>query len=136
MAIEPRQQDQDTIGKYELHNAVKRSDNERVQLLISHGFNLDELDELGNSPLHWAVMGGYYDIVKLLLEAKANPNVISDDGFTPTWSAEDFYLAEIADLLRSYGGKVKTGSGFNRTVWSVLKGAMGQSLPKEDKEGE
>jgi ankyrin repeat protein len=132
MASDQIQQQQNTNERYALHDAVQHSDIERVQLLISQGFNLDELDELGNSPLHWAVMGGYYDIVKLLLEAKANPNVISDDGFTPTWSAEDFYLTEIADLLRSYGGKVRTGNGFNRTAWSILKGAMGQSLPKED----
>jgi len=65
-----------------------------VAATIAQRENLDrdELDDHGNSPLHWAVLGGYTEIVHELLKAGVNPNVYSDDGFTPKWSEIDFGL--------------------------------------------
>lgn len=80
--------------------------------------------------LHWAVLGGYEDIVLTLLEAGANPNIMADDGITPKWSAADFGLTEIEELLTAYGGKVATDEKFDKTSWSVFKSALGQELPK------
>lgn len=118
--------------KYLLHDHVLRSDLDGIKDAITQGCDLDELDNLGNSPLHWAVMRGDIETVELLLKANANPNVLSSDGITPKWSAVDFCLVEIADLLTSFGGRVATDENFERTSWSVFKGAIGQSLPKEE----
>jgi len=120
------------MREYLLHDSVRSVDVSKVQLLINQGADLNELDELGNSPLHWAVRGGYYDIVKILLEAGANPNILSTNGFSPKWSAMDWGLVEITELLNSYGGKVITNDRFDKTSWSVLKNALGQSLPKKE----
>jgi ankyrin repeat protein len=120
------------MSKYLLHDAVMRCELTDVRLAISKGLNLDELDDFGNSPLHWAVLGGYEDIVLALLESGANPNVISDDGITPKWSAVDFGLTRIEQLLTKFGGKITTNGKFDKTSWSVFKGALSQTLPKEE----
>jgi ankyrin repeat protein len=115
-----------------LHERVLHSDLDGARSAIISGEDLNELDELGNSPLHWAVLRGDLDMVELLLEEGADPNVMSSDGFTPKWSAEDFGLTEIEDMLTLYGGRTLTDERFNRTCWSVFKGALGQSLPGEE----
>lgn len=120
------------MSKYILHDAVQRCELADVRLAISKGLNLDELDDFGNSPLHWAVLGGYEDIVMALLESGANPNVISDDGITPKWSAADFGLTRIEQLLTKFGGKITTNDKFDKTSWSVFKSVLGQTLPKEE----
>lgn len=89
---------------YPLHEAVLAGELIKVEL-INYKNDLDILDDLGHSPLHWAVFGGYLDIVEYLLEKGANPNIIADDGVTPLWRAKDFGLIEIENLLIKYGGK-------------------------------
>lgn len=118
---------------YPLHDAVLRSDTEAVALLISQKIDLNELDEQGQSPLHWAVLRGDDDTVKLLLAGGADPNVMSDDGFTPKWSAVDFGLNTIEYILTTYGGIVATNEQFDTKSWTVLKGALGQPMPKQER---
>lgn len=115
-----------------LHQEVLKSDTDGIRAAILNGSDLNELDSFGHTPLHWAVMRGDIDTVKQLLEAGADPNTLSADGITPKWSAVDFGLVEIEQLLTSYGGKVNTGDGFDKTSWSVFKDLLGQSLPKEE----
>jgi len=118
---------------YPLHKAVLRADVKAVLFLTQAGVPLDELDELGHTPLHWAVFGGYEDIVQSLLEAGANPNAFSNDGVTPKWRARDFGLIEIELLLTQYGGKSDTNDDFNRVAFQVFHEAMGSPLPQEEK---
>jgi len=115
-----------------LHEQVLKSDTDGIKAAILNGSDLNELDDMGQTPLHWAVMRGDIETVKQLLEAGANPNTLAGDGITPKWSAVDFGLVEIEQLLDSYGGKVNTGDGFDKISWSVFKNAIGQSLPEEE----
>ena len=121
------------MDEYILHSKVLESDLEGVQEAILNGADLNELDTFGHTALHWAVFRGYFDIVKVLLNAGANPNIISKDGVTPKWRAQDFGLEEIENLLTAHGGKVDTGSDFDRTSFSIYNAAIGQPLPKEEK---
>jgi ankyrin repeat protein len=114
-----------------LHKKVLKCDIDAVRSAIVTGSNLNELDDLGESPLHWAVLGGYSDIVLLLLENGADPNLMSSAGFSPKWSAEDFGLTEIIDILSRFGGKTLTDHNFDRTCWSIFKSALGEEMPKE-----
>ncbi|MFB0496642.1 ankyrin repeat protein [Mucilaginibacter sp. OAE612] len=118
---------------YLLHKQVLTREVLNVESVLPLGVDLNELDELGNSPLHWAVMRGDLDIVELLLRSGANPNVICSDGYTPKWSAADFGLYEIELLLDSYGGKILTDHNFDRVSWSVFKSFVGEPMPEEDR---
>jgi hypothetical protein len=65
-----------------LMRAVMRNDPEKIAGLIKAGVWLDETDE-GETALHWAVSRQHTEIVTMLLDAGANPNVPDNDGFTP-----------------------------------------------------
>ena len=120
------------MEQFEIHDKVLKANTEEVKRLVAKGVDLNELDSLGNTPLHWAVMGGYIDIVEILLGAGADPNVLCSQGYTPKWSALDFELYDIAELLTSYGGKTNTGEGFDKASWTVFKNSIGQDLPKNE----
>ncbi|MFD2784100.1 ankyrin repeat domain-containing protein [Hymenobacter rubripertinctus] len=120
------------MEKYQIHKAALESDYEYAQKLVKLKVDLNELDTFGYTALHWAVFRGDIDFVKILLEAGANPNILSEDGVTPKWRAKDFYLTDIDKLLDSFGGKVLTNEEFDRTSFSVFNGIIGQTLPQED----
>src|SRR4051812_12885371 len=65
-----------------LMHAVMRNDPEKIAALIKAGVWLDETDE-AETALHWAVSRQHIEIVALLLDAGANPNVPDNDGDTP-----------------------------------------------------
>jgi ankyrin repeat protein len=70
---------------------------------------LDAWDDLGYTPLLYAVVAGDVERVRELLAKGADPNRASRDyNETPLWHAEDnFGLMEIAALLRQYGATAK-----------------------------
>lgn len=120
------------MEKYQIHKAALESDYDYAMQLIGLNTNLDELDNNGHTPLHWAVFRGDIDFVKLLLEAGANPNVISADGVTPQWRARDFGLTEIDQLLADHEGKILINQNFDHACFSIFNGMINQPLPVKD----
>jgi ankyrin repeat protein len=89
---------------YPLHLAIQQRDLQAATRLIARGHDLNALDNLGMTPLHWAVYGGYIELVRALLEAGADPNRKSTHDTTALWHAEDdFGMHEIAAVLRTHG---------------------------------
>jgi ankyrin repeat protein len=84
-------------------NPVIRSGNANlVSLLLEKGPSLDSPAWEKRYPLFYAAMRGKKDIVKNLLEAKADPNVIGDkDGWRPIHAAYD--NPEILEMLLEAG---------------------------------
>ena len=126
----------DIMEEYELHDATLESDYVKVRKLIGLKVNLDELDNHGHTALHWAVFRGDIDLVKILLDEGANPNILSDDGVTPKWRARDFGLSDIEDLLDKYEGKILTNEDFDRNSFTIFNNAIGLELPEEENEND
>jgi hypothetical protein len=76
---------------------------EALRVLLSHGADVNALDEAGWSPLMYAMGGGHADVVQLLLEAGADVNITAVDGATAIQLAQDNGHNHIVELLRASG---------------------------------
>ncbi|MES2469594.1 MAG: ankyrin repeat domain-containing protein [Verrucomicrobiota bacterium] len=57
-----------------LHRAAQAGDLARVDDLIERKFSIDCFDDIGKTPLHYAVQDNRLEVVKRLIEAGANVN--------------------------------------------------------------
>ena len=115
-------------GSTPLHYAAMEGHKEIVELLISKGADVDAKSNRGTTPLlaasprpspGRAPFGGHKEIVEILIANGADVNAKDRDGMTPLFmaaivgqsaalmgqSAESALCKEIADLLRTHGGK-------------------------------
>ena len=96
-----------------LHIMCSKGDIWFVKRHLDKGSDVNAKDEDGMTPLHYAVEGGYNEIVELLIAEGADVNANSDNGGTPLdWVIRSKprldkarFLPEIAALLRKHGGK-------------------------------
>jgi ankyrin repeat protein len=75
-----------------LDAAILKNDVKIAELLIANKANVNHVDKLGYTPLHWAANIDYGDsvMVKLLLQAGADPNARNKGGLTPVQLAAKF----------------------------------------------
>jgi len=100
-----------------LHLAATESETKAVAFLIRHGFDVNAVTGKGETPLH-LVAGpiSFYEIVKLLLESGAKPNIEDDNGCTPLFNAVSGDNIA-ATLLLEHGAKVNFA---NKEGWTAL----------------
>lgn len=84
----------------ELILAVKSNDFKKVQALINDKANVNKEDSEGYTPLMYAAIYGYKDIVKLLLYAKADPNLKTKRGHTTLTALFDAIYQSHGRLLQ------------------------------------
>lgn len=71
-----------------------------IRKLVSKDIDINAADkDQGFTALHAAVSGGYTEIVKILLAAKANPNVVTKEGITPLHNAANGSYIELIKIL-------------------------------------
>lgn len=74
-----------------------------INLLEKGKFDLNKLDQQGRTLLHYTGCRGQYDMIELLLEKGADPNIKDKNGNTPLhWCGH----IDIVELLISYGARV------------------------------
>ena len=92
--------------KNKLIDAVLHSDVGAIRKAVASGVDLNEIEN-GMTPLLFAIYRGDLDVVRLLLDNGADPNLRpdpSDPSHSPLRHAEDdFGLTTVAELLKSYG---------------------------------
>ena len=99
----------DRTPRPQLFAAVLASDQKAVLAAIESGDDVDAWDDLGMTPLLYAVFRGDVETVAQLLRAGADPNRPQRDDPTATalWHARhDFGFLDIAALLEAAGAKV------------------------------
>lgn len=73
-----------STGEGALHIVAKRGDARYTQFLLAQdGVDPNLRDSRGNTPLLYAVRGGYTDIIRLLLAGRASANIANSDGDIP-----------------------------------------------------
>ena len=78
--------------------------------LLQTGIDIDHVNNLGWTALLEAIILGngsatYIEIVRLLIEAGADPNLADGQGITPLAHATSRNYTEIASLLRRAGAR-------------------------------
>ena len=113
----------------QLHYAVQEGDVEAVRRLIASALPSDEFDEIGRTPLHYAVVAESVEMATLLLEAGADVNAHDEAhaGNTP--------LAEVAGHCSFEIAEVFIVNGADPTIpgWmqlSALDRASGRKRPE------
>ncbi|KAL4786881.1 ankyrin repeat-containing domain protein [Aspergillus varians] len=71
------------MGQSALHWATGNRDTETVNLLISHGADINLRSRYGRTPLHLSVMAGHWETTATLLRAGADPNINDQWGYPP-----------------------------------------------------
>ncbi len=88
--------------------STDRSDKaEIVELLLSHGANIQQVGQNGYTPLHWAAADDDSAMIELLFKHGADPaaKTAVDDYTTPLEEAENFGREKAAAALRKLTGK-------------------------------
>ena len=105
-----------------LFNAAERGDILQVQTILEDGFNPNEKDSHGNTPLHRAIWYGpteysnnYQKVVEALLNAGADVNAINNYGQTPLHKAAQLGKRDLAKLLVERDPDINTKDGMGNT---------------------
>ena len=93
-------------SQFSLNEAVRIHDVVLVKALIDSGADVNEGDELGETPLHDAVVRDYGDISILLIEKGADVNAPDVRGLTPMHAAAWGGYGDMVDLLISKGADI------------------------------
>ncbi len=95
----------DNRGMTPLHYCAVYGDFLLAKKLLSHGGDLSIADNYGNQPLWTAVFNarGYYDLVHLYVDNRADINHVNSAGKSPLSFAEQICDKELIDILKSRG---------------------------------
>lgn len=97
--------DENWFENERLHRAAAEGDLQEMRRLLEVGHPLDRFDDLGRTPLHYAVEGEHYKTAKWLIEqgAKVDANDDATIGETPLALAVQQDYPEMVELLLANG---------------------------------
>jgi ankyrin repeat protein len=89
---------------------------ELAKLLIECGANVNRINGLRATPLHWVCITGKIKLAKLLIEHGANVNEMGSNGITPLHWACFKGRIELAKLLIEHGACVNAMGSYRETA--------------------
>lgn len=138
-----------TITQQELIEAALYGKIETVRNALTQGYNVDELDPEKRTVLMYAAFNGQTDIVKMLIEAKADVNAQDKTGTSPLmFAASAPNGTETIKVLLESGAqinRVDTNEHFTALMWAAAEGqtenvklllAKGADLSLKDIDGD
>ena len=94
-------QQEDVIdNKNELIEAAKNCNYASVSEVLKNGFSVNATDEYGKTALHWAIVCGNPEVIKLLLFYNADVQIADFNGMKPIDYARLFEQNEIVMILQ------------------------------------
>ncbi len=124
--------------------AARNGDTEIVKYMLKSGIKPPIQTQHGWASLHWVASYGHTDYMMLLLEAGAEPNIVSDQSVTQPDLAIQAGQGTMIDLLHSVGAKTyqengaNAGHGTNKLKkdgsW-VSANSPNRNLPNSDEAG-
>lgn len=102
----------------EIHEAAQKGDVAKVKVLLQQNSALVEArDKFDRTPLHWAVRGVHFEVVKLLIEKGADVNAKDNVRITPLHIASLYGHEEIVKLLIEKGADINAK---DKILWTAL----------------
>ena len=113
-----------------LHRAAQDGEVAEVQRLLSLGYQPNEFDELGKTPLHYAAERGHLEVIKLLVASGADVNANDERviGNTPLRQVAANCSFEVAKIL------IDAGADPNIPGWMQIT-ALHQARERKSAEG-
>jgi hypothetical protein len=100
-----------------MHQAVLSRNINEVKHTLNDTININAVDKLGRTPLHYAAFNGDIDIAQLLLENGANINAVdTSKKWTPLFFAVFMKYEDMVDLLIKKGADQTMKDKLNRTA--------------------
>ena len=91
-----------------IQDAIKEGDIQAVMHHLAAGTDVNAKDERGDTAMFPAVIGGYKEIIKMLVNKGADVSVKNNAGFTPLHEGAYSGQKEIVELLITCGADVNT----------------------------
>lgn len=95
-------------------------DKEMLQLLAKKGFNLDKIDQHGQTLLSQAILSKDQEFAKILLEIGSNPLTLNKNGIAPFTLAAAHNQTEVLKILIEKGGSKFTSPQGSPTPMETL----------------
>jgi ankyrin repeat protein len=114
-----------------LHRAARDGDSAEVQKWLAAGYPVNRFDDLGRTPLHYAVAGEHADVVDVLLRAGANVNAHDERviGDTPLGESAASCSYDMARRL------IEAGANPTIPGWMLLS-ALDRASERKSPEGQ
>ena len=110
-------------GMTALHWAVQRDDTKMAEMLIRSGANAQPANRYGVRPLALAAVNGNAEILKLLLDAGADPNAGLSPDETAVMAAARTGKVDALTLLLDHGGRIdaRDARGQTALMWAAAR---------------
>ncbi len=122
--------DMNNDGGSPLYKAVQLGNREMVALLLDEGHvpMSGRMGKLGETALHVAARHGDADMVRFLLDRKADPNATDKEGFTPLLNAAEHGELATVEILAQNGADLTARTPKDSCAFALAAGSTNLAL--------